>query len=200
MRKIAGLAMLLAGILLAPQVSAQGAYAGIGVLSASTSNAEDFAAVFIGPGGSADGSATGLKVFGGYQWPNRFGVEAGYYDLGSYDVRTSGVKSDEFAATAFAISGTYALPMGPGFDLNFKLGLAFTNVDYSCLSGCSFPFVNTGRSGTAGLLGIGVDWRFAPNVSLRADFESFGGVEHSVGGNIGTYDYRTLSLSSQFRF
>jgi len=200
MKKTALLFALLVGALPATQASAQGAYAGVGVLQASTNNAQDFAAFIVGPGGSADGSASGFKLYAGYQWQSRFGVEAGYYDLGTYAVSTFGVKTDEFATTAFAISGTYAIPMGTSVDLNFKFGIAFTNADYTCLTGCGYPFISSGRSSSAGLFGAGVGWRFAPNFGLRGDFEYFTGVEHSVAGNLGIYDYATWSLSGEVRF
>lgn len=202
MRKILTfLAAVAAACLMTPaQAQSTGAYAGVGVMSVSTDNARDFAAAFTGPGGSADGSANGLKIYGGYLWPSRFGVEAGYYDLGSYDVSTFGAKSDEFEVSAFAISGVYAVPMGANFDLYLKLGLAFTNVDYSCLALCGFPLVNTSKSGTSGLLGAGVGWSIVPNFSLRADFEYFSAVAHSVGGLEAEYGYSAFSLSGQVRF
>jgi hypothetical protein len=200
MKKTALLFALLAGALLAAQASAQGAYAGAGVMQVSTNTAEDFAAVFIGPGSSADGSASSFKLYAGYQWASRFGVEAGYYDLGTYSVSTFGVKTDEFATTAFTISGTYAIPMGTSVDLNLKFGIAFTNADYTCLAaGCGFA-TSSGRSSSAGLFGAGVGWRLAPNFGLRADFEYFTGVEHSVPGGIGIFDYATWSLSGEVRF
>ena len=200
MKKTAFLLALLAGALLAAQANAQGGYAGAGVLQVSTNNAEDFAAFFIGPGGSADGSANGFKVYAGYQWPARFGIEAGYYDLGTYEVSTFGVKTDEFATTAFVISGTYAMPIGTSVDINFKLGIAFTDADYTCLTGCGYPFISSGRSSSAGLFGAGVGWRLAPHFGLRADFEYFTGVEHSAAGSFGIYDYATWSLSGEVRF
>jgi len=200
MKKTALLFALLAGALLATQASAQGAYAGIGVLQASTNNAEDFAAVFIGPGSSADGSASSFKLYAGYQWASRFGVEAGYYDLGTYEVSTFGVKTDEFATTAFVISGTYAMPIGTSVDINFKLGIAFTDADYTCLTGCGYPFISSGRSSSAGLFGAGVGWRLAPHFALRADFEYFTEVEHLAAGSFGIYDYTTWSLSGEVRF
>lgn len=203
MRKILPLlaALAAAGLVNLAQAQSTGGYAGIGMMSVSTDNAREFAAAFIGPGGSADGSANGLKIYGGYLWPNHFGVEAGFYDLGSYEVSMSGTKSDEFEVSAFAVSGVYAVPMGADFDLYLRLGLAFTNVDYSCLVGCgSPPFVNTSKSGASGLLGAGVGWNIAPKFSLRADFEYFGAVLHSVGGLEAEYGYSAFSLSGQVRF
>ena len=82
------------------QTQTSGGYVGVGVMSLSTDNARDFAATYIGPGGTADESATGLKLYGGYQWPNRFGIEAGLYNPGTYEVRTAGAKSDEFDQSA----------------------------------------------------------------------------------------------------
>jgi len=198
------LAALAAVFLMSPaqaQMRGQGGYVGVGAMSVTTDNATDFAAVFIGPGGSADDSATAMKVYGGYVFPNRFGIEGGYYDLGSYDVRTGGAKSDEFKVNAFAVSGTYTLPFGGAFDANFKLGLAFTNVDYTCVTGCGGFFVNTSNSGVAGLLGAGVGWNASRNFSVRGDLEIFSGVPHKIGTlPDANYDYTSLSVSAQYRF
>lgn len=203
MKKIACLVALLAGALLGAQAHAQarmgGGYLGIGVMRVMTDNAEEFAAAFNGAGGSGDGSATGLKFYGGYVWPSRFGIEVGYYDLGSYDARTAGVKSDEFQTSAVAVSGTYTVPLASQLDLPLKLGLAFTNADYSCLSLCaSFP--DTSKSSVSGLFGIGLALRIAPQFTLRADFEYFGAVSHSAGGQIAEYGYSLFSAGGQFHF
>lgn len=205
MKRIALLAALFASaFVVAAQAQAQargtGAYAGAGVMQVYTDNATEFAAFAIGFGADADSKATGFKVYGGYVWPARFGVEVGYYDLGTFDVRTFGAKSDEFRTTALAFSGTYSLPLQSNVDLYFKLGFAFTDAQYRCLSACGWPFVNTDHSDLAGLMGIGLGWRIAPNFSVRGDWEYFGGVVHSVGGMIGEYGYSTFSLAGQFHF
>ncbi len=199
MRKILPLlAALAAACLMTPaQAQTAGGYAGVGILSVSTENARDFAAV---NATSGDGSSTGFKVYGGYLWPSRFGIEVGYYDLGTYDVRTGTAKSDEFAVNALTVSGVYALPFARVFEFNAKVGLAFTNVDYTCVTGCGGIFVNTSKSGTAGVLGAGVGWRVAPNFSLRLDLEGIGGVTHSVGGLEADYGYGALSFSGQVKF
>lgn len=207
MKKIALLLSLVAGAFFASQSQAQmmpprssGPYAGIGVLSTFTNNAKDFGVFSNGFGGGGDDSATGFKAYGGYLWPNRFGVEVGYYDLGSYDVKSFGAKTDEFSVNAFSVSGVFALPFGRNFDFNAKLGIAFTNVDYTCIVGCGGSYFNTSKSGTAGLFGAGVGWRVAPNFGLRADYEWFGGVKHTAGINEATYDYGVLSVSGQVKF
>lgn len=199
MRKILTLlaALAAAGLATPAQAQSSGGYAGVGLMSVSTDNARDFAAVYATSG---DGSANGFKIYGGYVWPSRFGIEVGYYDLGSYDVRTGTAKSDEFKTNAMAVSGVYAMPFAANFDFNAKLGIAFTNVDYTCFSSCTGIFVNTSKSGVAGVFGAGVGWRVTPNFSLRADYEVVGGVTHSVGGLEADYSYGALSLSGQLKF
>jgi OOP family OmpA-OmpF porin len=204
MKRIAFLAALFASAFCVAQAHAQargtGGYFGAGVMQVYTDNATEFAYLSIPAGGSGDSTATGFKLYGGYVWPARFGFEVGYYDLGTFVVQTFGAKSDEFRTTALAFSGTYALPINPSADVLFKLGLAFTDADYRCFSSCGWPFVNTSHSDIAGLMGVGLDWRIAPNFSMRADYEYFGGVVHSVGGMIGEYGYSAFSIAGQFHF
>ncbi len=204
MKQATFLVALFAGAFLAAQAQAQmapmrasGGYAGAGVMTVHTDNAKEFANTF---GGTGDDTATGLKVYAGYLWPSRFGIEVGYYDLGSYEVKNAGAKTDEFAVNAFTVSAVFATPIGRNFDFNAKLGIAFSNADYTCFTLCGGNFVNTSKSGTAGLLGAGVGWRIAPNFSLRADYEWFGGVKHAVGALEVDYGYGALSLSAQLKF
>lgn len=204
MKRIAWFVALLAGVLVGAQAHAQsrvsGGYFGAGVMQTYTDNATEFAWSAIGFGGSADSNATGMKVYGGYVWPARFGVEVGYYDLGTYDVFTFGAKSDEFKTSALAISGTYSLPLNPSLGLQFKLGLAFTDSQYRCFSSCSWPYVNTSNSDIAGIMGIGLGWRVAQSFSLHADWEYLGGVVHQVGSLQGEYGYSAFSIAGQFHF
>src|SRR5258708_3246226 len=103
MKKIQILLVVLSGLFLATPALAQqrGWYVGAGVLSASTNNADDFGKAIIPPE-TGDKSATGLKVYGGYMFRPYLGVEAGYYDLGTYDVKAGPVKTDEFKISALA--------------------------------------------------------------------------------------------------
>ena len=198
MNKFLPLPLLAACLAVPAQAQTQGGYFGVGALHASTDNARDFA---LGPGNGtgADKTAQGHKVYGGYLW-NQYGIEAGYYDLGTYEVRNGAVKTDDFKVSAFTVSGVLALPMGPGFTLNAKAGVAFTSVDYRCFQLCGGNFVDTGESNTAGIFGVGFAWRPARNFTLRADFEYLGDVSHSAGLLEGLYPYRIYSLSGQLNF
>jgi len=201
MKKIRILLVMLTSAFLATPALAQsaGGYVGAGFLSASTNNASDFATAFNGPTGSGDKSATGLKVYGGYMW-GRYGVEAGYYGLGTYEVKLGGTKTDEFKTTALTVSGVGSWPLGTAFNLNGKLGLAFTSVDYTCVVGCGGLFVNTSKSGVSTLLGIGLGWQATKDFSLRADLELFTGVKHGVSTVEAKYGYTAFSVSGQYNF
>lgn len=205
MRKILLLLAACGAGLAAPvQAQMQGGYFGAGGLTAHTDNARDFALEFGGT--SADRSASGFKAFGGYLWQNRFGIEGGYYDLGRYEVMTSGVKSDDFSISAFAVSGVIAAPLGSAFLFTAKLGLAFTTAKYRCFQFCGFnailgvDFVDTKATDVSGLLGAGLGWRVSRNFTLRADFEYFDDVTHAVGLLEASFPYRVFSLSGQFDF
>jgi OOP family OmpA-OmpF porin len=196
------LLVVLSGMFLATPALAQqrGGYVGAGIVSASTDNASDFATTVNGPAGSGDKTATGLKVYGGYMFSPYVGVEAGYYDLGTYDVKFGATKTDEFKTTAFAVSAVGSWPLGTAFNLNGKLGLAFTSVDYTCVVACGGPFVNTSKSDVSPLLGIGVGWKATRNFSLRADLEYFSDVNHAVSNVESKFSYTAFSVSGQYNF
>lgn len=191
------LAIFAAAFATPAHAQSQGGYVGAGALRAYTDNAREFALEFGGTG--ADRSRGGMKVYGGYLW-RQYGIEAGYYDLGTYGVRVGQATSDEFETSAFTLSGVIALPMAPQFTFNAKAGIAFTSVNYRCYVDCGGNFVDTRESNVAGVLGAGIAWQPARNFTLRADFEYLGEVTHSAGLLEGLYAYRIFSLSGQINF
>lgn len=200
MKKIRILLVVLSGMFLAtPALAQTGGYVGAGFLSASTNNASDFATAE-GPGFSGDKSATGLKVYGGYMW-GRWGVEGGYYDLGTYDIKFGGAKTDKFKTSAITVSGVGSWPLGTAFNLNGKVGLAFTSADYTCVLGCGGPiFVDTKKSGVSLLVGGGVGWQATKSFSVRGDLELFNNVKHAAGIASNDASYTTFSVSAQYNF
>ena len=199
MKKVLLLPLLAACFALPAQAQTQGGYIGLGALSASTDNAREFALAFGGT--SADKTASGMRVYGGYLW-NQYGIEAGYYDLGTYEVMSGALKSDDFKVSAATVSGVLAIPLGSSVTLNGKLGIAFTSVKYRC-----YPMVvscaatpDTNESDIAAIFGLGVGWRPVRNITLRADLESIGEVSHAAGLNTGLYPYTVLSISGQVNF
>lgn len=199
MRGISGFLALLCLCAATAHAQTGGGYVGVAPLVAYTDNARDFGeASFVD--GSGERSGTGAKVYGGYLW-HQFGIEVGYYDLGTYDVTSAGVKTDEFSVRALAFSGVFAAPLAArDVLLTAKLGLAFTESKYRCFSGCGFPFIDTNESGLAGVLGAGIAWRVAPSFSLRADVEYLGQVGHRAGNLEADYGYSVFSLGAQLNF
>ena len=177
-----------------------GFYIGGGVSTVSTDNAEEFADAIYGSAGSADSSATALKVYGGYVWNNNFGLEAGFYDLGKYSVNVIGTEVDRFKTKAFTVSGVAALPLGQNWSLFGKLGLAFTDAKYECVQLCA-GVADESKSGVVPVIGVGIGWNATKNFTVRADYEGFIDVPHTALGSPEVkYQYNVLSVSAQYRF
>jgi hypothetical protein len=206
MKELLLLSIAAAAVVTTTQAQAQspGGYFGAGALSSFTDNARDFA--FESGATGADRSASGFKGYAGYLGHGRFGVEAGYYDLGTYEVTVGGAKSDDFGISAFAVSGVIATPLGGAFLFTGKLGIAFTTVQYRCFQFCGFnvnlgvDLVDTEVTGVSALLGAGLGWRVSRNLSLRADFEYFDNVTHGIGLLETKFPYSAFSLGGQFNF
>jgi opacity protein-like surface antigen len=173
--------VVLAGVLAGSQVQAQSSrsYLGISGGAVWTDAANSVAAI---SGGIHDESVpNGFKFYGGRIW-DRFGMEFAYYNLGKYDiVNPVGTVLDQLETTALAVSGVYLAPLGRGYSLVAKVGIAFTEAQYSCRTGCGTPpFISTRRRGNSGLLGLGVTSQMSENVALRMEFEHIGSVRHAM--------------------
>jgi hypothetical protein len=199
-RRTAILIAVLAGALLASQAQAQEpgqGYFGIGFGAVWSDGASPYANTL------DDGTTAGAKVYGGSMW-DRFGLEVGLYGLGKFDVNLGGAKLAETATTAVAVSGVMAVPLGGGYSFHGKLGLAFTQAEFTC-SGAqcatqSPPGVNTKKRGTSGLLGLGIGAKLGQDIMMRIDFEHFGNVHHQISNTEYNDGYDMLSVSLQFNF
>jgi hypothetical protein len=198
-KKTAILIAALAGILLASHAQAQ--EPGQGYFGAS------YGAVWsdgASPYGNTldDGKSGGFKFYGGSMW-DRFGLEVGYYDLGTYDVKFGAAKIAETKTSAIAVSGVLATPLGGGYSIHGKLGLAFTQAAFSCIALCgtgSPVLADTKKRGTSGLLGLGIGAKLGQDVMMRIDFEHFGNVHHQISTTAYNDAYDILSVSVQFNF
>jgi len=154
-------------------------------------------------GGVRDDSVpNGGKVYGGFM-RDRWGMEFGYYYLGTYDILTApaGTLQDQMKTSALVVAGAYQAPIAGGWDLVLRLGVAFTQAEYDCKLGCgTLPFVDTKEKGTSGMWGAGVNVRMTQSFSLLMEYEHIGNVHHSVG-NIGFKDgYDMFSVGVQVQF
>lgn len=123
----------------------------------------------------------GGKVYIGHKRGN-VGMEAGYYYLGTYDflVTPAGAVQDQLKTHAIVVAGVYEAEMFPGYTLVARLGVAFTQAQYDCKLFCGGAFLDTDETGTSGMWGVGMDMRMTQILSLRLEFEHFGGVHHAV--------------------
>lgn len=136
---------------------APGAYAGIGVSSVGKM--------------MRDGRKAQAKVFGGYEFDQNFGVEAGVTNRSSesldlqvngraFTARTKGYNS--------YVAGKYTMPINEQFSAYGKLGLSYNVVKHSSLG-------KTHKEEDTGLYaGIGVQYKISDQVALTAEYERAG--------------------------
>jgi hypothetical protein len=205
MKRTAILFAALAGLLLTAPAQAQapgkGYYMGLGV-----------GTVWTDAGGiyndtvNEDISAGG-KIYGGYMWSDSWGMEVGLHSLGRYDVEFGGAKISDLKTTALSVTGVHTQPLFDwGYNINLRLGLAFTDAKYTCVSLCGTGTtpgllnVSSKRRGVSGTFGLGVSAKLSEDFSLRVDFDHFGSVHHQVDLTEYRDAYDVLSASLQLQF
>jgi hypothetical protein len=198
-KRTAILIAALAGALLGSHVQAQEpgqGYFGIGFGAATTDGTSPYDNTL------DEDTAGGFKIYGGSMW-DRFGIEVGFYGLGRYDVNFGGAKIADTETYAVAVSGVMAVPLGGGYSFHGKLGLAFTQAEFNCISLCGTGnpvLADTKKRGTSGLLGLGIGALLWRDAMIRMDYEHFGGVHHQISTTEYTDGYDMLSVSLQFNF
>lgn len=116
---------------------------------------------------------TAIRVFGGGQLTNIFGIEGQVASYGSESYR-NGAYTYEDSAWAAGAYGTATMAVAPTVSVFGKVGAHY------------FRFKHTGPGGSRQDssvelgLGVGVKWQFVPAAALRLDFENIGG----SGGDI----------------
>jgi len=199
MKKIGMLIALLAGALLGAHAHAQAPgqwYIGAGGGSVWTDGASPYT------GTQDDGVAVGYKVYGGAVG-ERWGIELGYYHFGPYDVSDAGLKVAESKLQTVASSVVYTTELYPGYLLHGKLGVAFTEYQYKCVSLCGTGTpanLSTKTTGLSGIWGLGVGARFTQSFEMRMDWEHIGAVHEAVSTLTFKDAYDMFSISAQLNF
>lgn len=132
-----------------------------------------------------DGTDVGFKVFGGYRFNDYIAVEGFYTDFGEPDDGPLGIDAD-----AFGIEGVGIIPLSEQFELFGKLGLAAWDADFTGPGGFS-------DDGTDLVLGVGVAYKFSPQISARGELEYY-----DIQADAGPFDVDTymFSVGLQFNF
>lgn len=172
-KSIATTVLVLSGLVAASQTPAQGFYLGGSV---GQSDFDDSNAVpDLITSGTVDGTDTGYKIFGGYQFNQNFGVELAYVDLGkaTYSGTFFGapVTGGTVKTSGFNISAVGTLPLGSSFALFGKVGaFAWEAKANDTTGGVSF---SGKEDGTDLSYGLGASYNFTKNVGVRAEWERF---------------------------
>lgn len=165
--------LALGGPVAASQAAAQGFYIGGSV---GKSDFDDNNAI---PGlitsGTVDGSDTGFKIFGGYQFNPNFGVDLAWVDLGkaSYSGTFSGlpVTGGTVKTSGLNVSAVGTLPLKSGFALFGKVGFFAWDAKANDTTG-GVPFSGS-ENGTDVSFGVGASYDFTKNIGIRAEWERF---------------------------
>lgn len=165
--------LALGGVIAVSQAAAQGFYLG-GSVGKSDFD-DDNAIPDLITSGSVDGSDTGFKIFGGYQFSQHFGVELAWVDLGKagYSGTFFGtpVTGGSVETSGLNISAVGTLPLGSGFALFGKAGFFAWESKAKDVTGGA-PFSGK-EDGTDLSLGIGASYDLTKNFGIRAEWERF---------------------------
>lgn len=144
------------------------------------------------PNSVGDSSDTSYKAFGGYQFSPNVGAEVGYNNLGKDFTMTvpGGVATGKLTNWYGAAVGT--IPLGSGFSLLGKLGLARNEADFG----------GAGKDTRTGLMmGVGAEYAISPTLSARLEYEDYGKfTDGGFAGNGGSIKADSVNLGLKARF
>ena len=165
------------GLTVASQASAQGFY--IGGAVGKTEHDDGNAIPDLITSGSVDGSDSGYKIFGGYQFNQHLGVELAWVDLGKagYSGTFAGlpVTGGKVETSGLNLSAVGTLPLGSGFALFGKAGVFAWEAKANDVTG-GVPFSAKEDGGDLSL-GVGASYDFTKNFAIRAEWERFKAVD-----------------------
>jgi hypothetical protein len=146
---------------------------------------------------SCDNSGSALRLAGGWRFGSlavegvamRFGTAKASVPVAGFGNVTAEIKSE-------MLGGGVALlaPFAPNFEGQVRLGLA--SVKTSGSGSVSGTRVDVGSERkTAAYAGLGVAWKFSPNVQLEANWDS---TKAEYGGDDGNVSAFTLAIGVRF--
>jgi outer membrane protein with beta-barrel domain len=134
-------------------------------------------------------SATGWKVFGGYQFHDNFAAEVGYLESGDAE-ETEGLASLEVSADGVTASFVGSLPLGDMFSIYGRLGAIFWDARATLDDGAGT--VTTGNdSGEDLYYGAGGAMNLGERAALRLEYEV---------ADVSDLEVSMISLSVLYKF
>lgn len=134
--------------------------------------------------GLGDASDNAAKLYGGLQLTPHFAIELGRARLGRFG---SSQGAADLRAHANFIDGVGMLPLGRGFSVLGRLGLADASVSQD----------GSGSDRRTGIkLGTGLQYQLSPQMALRGEWERYR--LDTLGGSRSNADQYTLGLLLRF--
>ena len=204
MKKIIALVALMARASLSSNAFAQTVpkafYMGAGIGGAWSDVTDDISI----SGASTSDNDTAYKIYGGYDFGRGFGLEMGYYYMGTSSVNfsTPAGNAMNFTGQALALSGTFVGSLGQSnWFWASKLGLAWTKGEYECVGSTSCAVSgNSTKDSVGAIFGMGLGYNISKNFSLRADWEAISNVDYTLSTGEQGSTSNLFTVSAQFRF
>jgi len=153
---------------------------------------------------TVDDDDLGWKIYGGYNFNKYFSVELGYTDLGEAELNTTitapALVAGTLAATAdltgFQFAGIASYPVSEEFDVFGKIGAYVWESDATAVAVIAglTEAVKAEQDGTDILFGLGAEYNFTNNITLRAEWERFSGLTDDEN------DVDLFSVGIQYNF
>jgi OOP family OmpA-OmpF porin len=131
------------------QTTTPHAYVGIGAATADNKSSDEY--------------KTNAKIYGGYEFDQNWGVEAGYTNFDKENIPSGNVKG-----SGTYVAGKYSMPLGDRFTGYGKLGVSYNERKFSGL-GTEVNNYDTGLYG-----GVGVEYKLNEKLALNAEYERYG--------------------------
>ena len=169
MSKLTWAVAMALGLIAMPALAAddQGFYAGAGVGQMSVDSDTDLDGTPL----SFDDSDTAFRIFGGWQFNENFGLEAGYIDGGSasetFNIEGTDVDVD-IDVSGFDLMLRGVLPIGDSFFAFAQVGGIFWDADFA--ASADGETVSDSDSGEDLAYGAGIGFNFSENAGVRAEY------------------------------
>ena len=189
---------LLIIIFFSSSVLAEGFYGGIGYLKSDVDTHKYPSLTY----SAYDDEDEGITIFGGYDFNERFGIEAGYNDLGDTTGTITdggGLTADKETTIATFAGVLKTDPIADNIVLFVKAGLARINNDETLSTG-----VNVNKNTNNTFYGVGVNFELPNGLIVRGLYENYGeddgNTDVNTDGAPDRIDPSTMSLSLIKRF
>lgn len=149
-------------------------------------------------GFSKDQRDTGYKLFVGRQLNQYFAVEAGYFDLGKFDFKSStsgnGVLNGQAAFRGVNLDLLGQLPLSQRLSLLGRVGMHYTKTNTEFSGNRLLGSTNTHASERKlnAKLGLGLEYKFSEALAMRGEVERYR--LNDAVGNRGDADLYSVSL------